>query len=138
MELTFIIIDDIELDHFIARKIIGNENEAFAVKGFLDSKQALTYIANHDPAPGIKKTLVFLDIYMPLMDGFQFMEEFEQLPPAVQDRYYFVALTSFHDSADGNRIKAYSAFKGMVAKPITPESIKKLLKDVCKECNIRL
>jgi CheY-like chemotaxis protein len=138
MELSFIIIDDIELDHFIARKIIGHENEAFAVKSFLDSHLALAYIANHIPDPALKKTLVFLDIYMPLMDGFQFMEEFEQLPPAIQDRYYFVALTSFHDSSDGNRIKSYSAFKGMIAKPITPESIKKLLKDVCRDCNIQL
>jgi CheY-like chemotaxis protein len=111
MELSFIIIDDTELDHFIARKMITNANNAFNVKSFLDASQALDYIMANEHEAGIKIILVFLDIYMPLMNGFEFVEEFEKLDKAIQDKYYIVALTSSIEISDVNRISSYTAVK---------------------------
>jgi CheY-like chemotaxis protein len=138
MELSFIIIDDTELDHFIARKMITNANNAFKVKSFLDASQALEYIVadNHDV--GIKIILVFLDIYMPLMNGFEFVEEFEKLDKAIQDKYYIVALTSSIETSDINRIRSYPAVREKITKPLLAEDIKALLNNIAAQFNIKL
>jgi CheY-like chemotaxis protein len=138
MELSFIIIDDTELDHFIARKMIINANHAYNVKSFLDASEALAYIKEGNHREGIKIILIFLDIYMPLMNGFEFVEEFEKLEKAIQDKYYIVALTSSIETSDINRINSYKLFKARITKPITADVLTGLLNKVADEYNIKL
>jgi len=138
MELSFIIIDDTELDHFIARKMIGNVNNAYTVKSFLDASSALQHIIENKPDSTIKIVLVFLDIYMPLMNGFEFVERFEKLEQAIQDRYYIVALTSSIELSDINRINSYRSFKARITKPITAAGLQSLLNKVSTEFGIGL
>lgn len=75
----FIIIDDSQLDCFIAEKIIQNTGTFSSIKSFTQATDALESIKNsgktNDPV-----TIIILDIQMPLMNGFQFVEAFEQLP----------------------------------------------------------
>ena len=132
MELSFIIIDDTELDHFIARKMIGNVNSAYKIKNFLDAPSALQHIIENRE-DGIKIIIVFLDIYMPMMNGFEFIEEFEKLDQAIQDKYYIVALTSSIEISDINRVSSYSAFKARITKPLSVESLSSLLNKVNSE-----
>ena len=138
MELSFIIIDDTELDHFIARKMITNANSAFKIKSFLDASQALDYIRANDIDADIKVILIFLDIYMPLMNGFEFAEEFEKLDKAIQDRYYIVALTSSIEISDINRISSYNAVKGKITKPLMADDIKALINTIANKYNLDL
>lgn len=135
-ELSFIIIDDTELDHFIARKVITNANKNFNVKSFLNPYQALEHIANDSQDQSIKIILVFLDIYMPLMNGFEFVDEFEKLDPNIQEKYYIVALTSSVEVSDINLIRSYKSFKARVTKPVTATGLNSLLKKVGKEYNV--
>ncbi len=138
MELSFIIIDDTELDHFIARKMITNANNAFKVKSFLDASQALAYIVADNYDACIKIILIFLDIYMPLMNGFEFVEEFEKLDKAIQDKYYIVALTSSIEMSDINRIRSYPAVKGKITKPLMAEDIRVLINNITLQYNLKL
>lgn len=137
-DLSFIIIDDTELDHFIARKVITNANSDFHIESFLSAAQALEYIMDDTNDQGIKIILIFLDIYMPLMNGFQFVEEFEKLDPKIREKYYIVALTSSVEASDINLIKSYKSFRARVTKPVTAEGLKTLLKKVGKEYNIEI
>jgi CheY-like chemotaxis protein len=138
MELSFIIIDDTELDHFIARKVIANANKNYSIKSFLDAPQALTYIQGDNHDEDAKIILVFLDIYMPLMNGFQFVEEFEKLDQAIQDKYYIAALTSSIEISDINRINSYRSFRTRITKPITANGITQLLNKIATEFGIGL
>lgn len=137
MELSFIIIDDTELDHFIARKMIGNVSTAYKVKSFLDASSALQYIIDDEQDGAIKIVLVFLDIYMPMMNGFEFVEEFEKLDQAIQDKYYIVALTSSIERSDINRIGSYRSFKSRITKPITIEGLQSLVNKVTTEFGLK-
>ncbi|MDB4926706.1 response regulator [Mucilaginibacter sp.] len=138
MELSFIIIDDTELDHFIAKRVITNRHKTAHVKSFMDATLALEHIIEERGDASTKVTLVFLDIYMPIMNGFQFIEEFEKFHPDIQDKYYIVALTSSREVSDINRIKSYRSFKTWLTKPITAEALSVLLNKICKEFNIQL
>jgi CheY-like chemotaxis protein len=138
MELSFIIIDDTELDHFIARKMITNANSAFKVNSFLDATEALDYIMADSQPPGIKIVLVFLDIYMPLMNGFEFVEEFEKLEKSIQDKYYIVALTSSIEKSDVLRISSYDAVKAKITKPLMADDIRVLINEIATEFKLKL
>lgn len=136
MELSFIIIDDTELDHFIARKMITNANSAFTIKSFLDAQQALNYIMANEMDSAIKVILVFLDIYMPLMNGFEFVEEFEKLDQGIKDKYYIVALTSSIEVSDVNRISAYKDVREKITKPLMADDIRVLIDRIATNFNL--
>ncbi|GAA4094725.1 response regulator [Mucilaginibacter panaciglaebae] len=138
MDLSFLIIDDTELDHFIARKMISNVSNTYMVESFLDASSALQHIIENKPDASFKIILVFLDIYMPLMNGFEFIERFEKLEKSIQDRYYIVALTSSIELSDINRINSYHSFKARITKPITAIGLKSLLNKVAAEFGIGL
>jgi CheY-like chemotaxis protein len=138
MELSFIIIDNTELDHFIARKMISNVSNAYKVRSFQDASSALQHIIEDEQDDAIKIVLVFLDIYMPMMNGFEFVEEFEKLDQAIQDRYYIVALTSSIERSDINRIGSYRSFKARITKPITVAGLQSLLNKVTAELGLKV
>src|SRR5471030_1690520 len=97
MILSFIVIDDSELDCFIARKIIGHVSGVkFPVKIFQSSREALEAITNDDAEQKDSNDfiLILLDLQMPLMNGFQFVEEFEKLPKETRNKYKIVMLSS--------------------------------------------
>jgi CheY-like chemotaxis protein len=135
MELSFIVIDDSELDHFIAKRLIRHINADYNILHFLDPNLALEHIkANVDTTSRI--TLIILDIYMPMMTGFEFIEAFEKLDRAIQDKYYIVALSSTRERADLNRISTYTSFKDMITKPVTIEELQELVGKINKQYGI--
>ncbi|MFD0752175.1 response regulator [Mucilaginibacter calamicampi] len=137
MDLSFIIIDDTELDHFIAKKMINHADKAFEVKSFYEAQSALNYIKEERSI--IKSdaiTLILLDIYMPIISGYQFLDAFEALDPAVQDKYYVVALTSSHEPADMNRMSAYKSAKGILSKPLLAEDLSAVIMRMITEKDI--
>jgi CheY-like chemotaxis protein len=60
---------------------------------------------------------------MPLMDGFQFLDEFERLMTSTKQKCRIVMLTSSINPQDVNRSKKYSNVKLYLNKPLTHESI---------------
>src|SRR5471030_2844696 len=133
MQLSFVIIDDTELDHFIARKMLRNANRKFRAKSFIDATEAMEHIIAGDIDKDARIIMIFLDIYMPLMDGFKFIEEFEKLDQAIQDKYYIVALTSSRDILDVNRINSYKSFKTVITKPMKVDELLSLINKVTME-----
>jgi CheY-like chemotaxis protein len=129
MKFSFIIVDNNELHCFVAHKLIVQAVPDAAILTFMAAGDALGYISNSpSPADG-KKTIVFLDLVMPRMDGFQFIESFEKLPGDLQANYFIVALTSSMNKKDINRLHGYSTVRRILDKPITIESIYALIEE---------
>ncbi|MDO7884585.1 response regulator [Hymenobacter cheonanensis] len=74
------------------------------------------------PAPA----LILLDINMPVMDGLEFLEAFQQLPPARQQASTIVMLTTSLDGRDLARMQALP-IAGLVSKPLTAEKLQTIL-----------
>ena len=68
--LNFIVVDDSKLDCFIAEKIIQNIGRAESVKTFQLATEPLNFVRQGSE----KKTIMFVDIQMPMMNGFEFVE----------------------------------------------------------------
>jgi CheY-like chemotaxis protein len=125
-KLNFIVIDDSKLDCFIAEKIIRNTGKCESIKSFLQAREALDYIVN-TPADPQTHTILLVDIQMPVMNGFEFVEAFERLPVSITENYTIYIITSSINENDLNRVHNYASVKQFLNKPLTSNNLAILL-----------
>jgi CheY-like chemotaxis protein len=122
---NYIIIDDSQIDIFIATKMIQNAIDEPIIQSFIYATEALESIKN--TSANTIQTIVFVDINMPLMNGFEFMAEFEKLPIEIQNLYIPYFLTSSINESDISKAKTFITAKDYINKPLTQQSIQNLL-----------
>lgn len=120
-KLNFIVIDDSKLDCFIAEKIIRNTGKSDAVQSFIQAADALEYIKNAGIQNGTNKTIVLVDIQMPVMNGFEFVEAFEKFPEDITSQYILYVLSSSINENDLNRARYHASVKDFLNKPLTSQ-----------------
>jgi len=126
-KMNFIVIDDSKLDCFIAEKIILNSGMCQSVKVFQQASQALEHIQAVGTAQGT--TVVFVDIQMPVMNGFEFVENFEKMPDGLKKNYHMYMLSSSINENDIARVKGYDSVRRFLNKPLTNDTIKAVLEE---------
>lgn len=128
---NFIIVDDSELDCFIAEKLIEHFGISKTIKTFMQASDALEYIKDEHLPYSEKDSVnvILLDILMPIMSGIDFVEEFEKLSSEIQDKYIIVAFTSSMNKKDMNRMRSFKSVRYLFDKPLSQEALAPLLKD---------
>lgn len=132
-EISFIIIDDSELDRYVTEKFLQRSGQNLIIKTFNDAQEALELIRENNNQNEVIPTIILLDLQMPVMSGFKFVEEFEKIPAEIQKKYVVIVLTVLSSSNDPNDIYKISTFKTVnhiVQKPLTHEKLTLLLKEV--------
>lgn len=119
----FIIIDDSQLDCFIGEKIIQNTGTFSSVKLYIQATEAYEAIKNSDPNSTEPITIIVLDIQMPVMNGFQFVEAFEQLPESIRSHYAIFMFSSSINENDKNRLDNYPCIRKFYSKPISKDIV---------------
>ena len=71
--------------------------------------------------------LIFLDINMPHMDGWEFLDEFITLPESVLQKMKVVMLTSSVDINDIAKSKTYKPVTDFLSKPLNKDNLRNLL-----------
>lgn len=125
------IIDDNELDNFINSKII--ESSLFSKKIYTSTngKSALEFLTNlintlGDEFANICPDVVFIDLNMPLLDGFQFLEHLKKLNNKHLNKSKFVVLTSSAHPDDSKKSKSINKDVLYFNKPLTAEMLKSI------------
>lgn len=124
------LIDDNEIDNLINQKMIEAANITEHIFTHTGARSAIEFLRNIEKISKIAKDVlpdvIFLDIDMPLMDGFQFLDEFEKLNEDTKKKCKIVMLTSSINPQDVNKSKKYSYVKKYINKPLSQENLEKL------------
>lgn len=133
MELSFIVIDDSELDCFVARKIIEHTDKSLPVKTYINARDVVEQIRADFDNRDRPLTIILLDLRMPVMNGFQFVDEFEKFPLDIKRKYQIHILSSSKNTNDIYRILSYNTVFSMIEKPFTREKLLELLRKIRSE-----
>ena len=133
MELSFIIIDDSELDCFIARKFIEHTDKNLKVSTYQSGKLAMAQILADGDNKTMPLTVILLDLRMPIMNGFQFVADFDKLPIDLKRKYRIHILSSSRNRNDIQRILTHPVVHSIVEKPLAREKVEAFIELVKKE-----
>lgn len=122
MTCQLIIVDDDENDLFFTRIALERCGVLYDAMSFDMAKNALTWLKSHPPP-----SLILLDINMPEMDGFEFLEAFEALPLSIRGQIAIVMLSSSSDPADKARAAQFPSVRGYFIKPLDREAAASLM-----------
>jgi CheY-like chemotaxis protein len=123
---TIFLIDDDEMFNFINENVIRMAGFKCDIKCFTSAEIALKkieeFLAGSEPDENTI-SVIFLDINMPGMDGWEFLEEYKKLPESSIAKCKSFIVSSSIDPADIERSKTYSVVSDFISKPLT---VKKL------------
>lgn len=121
------IIDDDPIFVFGAKKIMQFSDFCNSFMVYHNGEEAIDGLRPIILANEKMPDIILLDLNMPIMDGWQFLDEFTQIPTEKEILIYIV--TSSIDPADVNRAKAYNRVSNYLVKPISIEDLRKSLQE---------
>jgi len=128
-----IIIDDdrctLEMNKLTVKTVIPRAE----IRAFLSARTALEYLRNKDvdgPDADSGTDIIVSDLHMPVVDGFQFLDEFALLPPAIYSRYRVFMLSADARFADAKVLAQKPNLAGFFSKPLTIKKFVTLLRKV--------
>ncbi|MFA6262163.1 MAG: response regulator [Bacteroidia bacterium] len=120
----FILIDDSKMDLFLISKIIQVVQPDAQILSFDQPDLALAHFQSAQPEVSY---LVLLDINMPVINGFDFLDAFHNLTESQKSKYSIYILTSSHNLTDIERGKSNPYVREVLHKPLSKDHFVKLL-----------
>jgi CheY-like chemotaxis protein len=127
MYKKIMIIDDYEIDRYVVARNAKKYGLAEEVVGKESANAALEYLSLCAECPGELPQLIFLDINMPEMSGFGFLELYEKLPETVRSNCVIIMLSTSLNPADHDLANANKCVSRFLNKPLDKEKIELLI-----------
>ena len=126
MKKHILLIDDNDIDNYVTNHIISRCQMAEKITIKNSAITALEYIRAIAKEGEEFPELIFLDIKMPMMDGFEFLDELIKFPKEINNQCSVVMLTSSGDPNDIARALKYVVVKKFLIKPLMKEMLENL------------
>lgn len=114
-----LLVDDNDTDNFISKRIIEITKFADRVEVKSSGKGALDYLREHQNDSVNIPSIIFLDINMPIVDGFVFLYEFEKFNELVKGKSKVIILSSSDNKRDIDKIVNNNHVIKFITKPLT-------------------
>jgi len=121
-----LLVDDDAVFNFLSKKIVERLGVAKDIHTALNGREALDLFNSYYQGAATLPDVILLDLNMPIMDGFSFLEAFNRLEVPGKDRVKIVVVTSSHDPKDKERTKKLGVTE-YLTKPLQPEKLKAAL-----------
>ena len=124
----FIVIDDDEFNNKICSVTLEKIDKSSNIKTFLSPVEGFAHIVTeYSRTDNNESAVLFLDINMPVMNGWEFLDRFEELAPTIKNRIKIYILSSSVDKADMMRAQNDPNVEYYLIKPLTKESIRLII-----------
>lgn len=120
---TIFIVDDDPIHQQIAKIMIERQAISNHIRVFSDAQDVLDYLRTNADNPEALPDLILLDLNMPVMDGWEFLEEYAGFCAQLPKNIRIFVLTSSIDEKDKERVSGYSFVTGYLTKPLSKEII---------------
>lgn len=127
---NLLLIDDDEIFTFMTKRIIEKTNLAEQIKIFVNGKDAIDFLKTIVNQDGILPEIIFLDLSMPVLDGWGFLEEYIQLKPKFGKKIILYIISSSVSPNDHERAKTYSDVSDFIIKPLTKDKFIDIIKNL--------
>ncbi len=120
---TVCIVDDDDVYQFTVKYEIERTHLVDQIKSFSDGEQAIQFLKQVAHSPALLPDILFLDINMPIMDGWDFLEEFAQLNPSLDKKVIIYMVSSSINQKDIERAKKINEVTDYLIKPVTRDKL---------------
>lgn len=125
---SILIIDDDEVNNYVCSKLIKQGGLTDEVHTALNGLEGLDFLKKIINANKKLPDLIFLDINMPEMNGWAFLEEYKELKKSFDKKVVLIMLSSSVHSNDIEKASMYEDIQEYVTKPLISNSLKKIAK----------
>ena len=117
-------IDDDPISVMLCRKVISRSQFAEKTDSANNGENALRYLQDLIDSPDyIYPEIILLDLNMPIMNGWEFLENYERRFASIYNKTKIVVLSSTIDPADVRKTEEFSTVLTFISKPITMDSL---------------
>ena len=122
-----LLVDDDETNNFLVKHMLSKIDSCDKIFTALNGEDALQQIVQYHKE-NIQIDLIFLDINMPVMDGFEFLDEYQKLPSELHSKTTIMMISSSVHPDDLNKVKTYECVDEFIEKPLSVQIIKDVIK----------
>ncbi|MFQ3576324.1 MAG: response regulator [Cytophagales bacterium] len=119
-----VVIDDDPINNFLCEKVLGSSESVKRITTFENPEIAFKYLQENINTSDFPD-LVLLDLNMPKLDGWGFLEKFKTLPSHIIENTKLYILTSSVDEGDKRKAQKSENVSGFVQKPLSVDNVKK-------------
>lgn len=113
---SVLLIDDDEIVHFILSRLFRTSGLCGNIEKVTDGEEAIAFM---NQSPQADPELILVDVNMPGMNGFDFLDAYAKLPAERKKKHTVIMLTTAENQMDRKKASTYPDLTAYLAKPLT-------------------
>lgn len=123
------IVDDDDIFVLLTNHVIKESNLFDNIQSFKNGKDAIDHLQQITTNEELLPEVIFLDLWMPVLDGWRFLEEYITIKPKIDKKINIYIVSSSVNPLDIERAKKASEVTGYIIKPVSKSHLSDIVKN---------